>query len=102
MLAVENFTADTLIRRRGDALSAQVYGETVMIDAERGVYFGLDVIGSDVWRRLAEPTSPARLIADLVAAYDGDPVDIERDTLALLRKLKEFDLIVVEAATATS
>lgn len=102
MLTAENITINTPIHRRVDALTAQVDGETVMIDAERGAYYGLDVIGSDVWRRLAEPTSPARLIADLIASYDGDPDDIERDTMALLRQLIKYDLIVVEAAPATS
>jgi len=63
------------------------------MDVDRGVYYGLDPVGSDVWHRLAEPTTPARLVAGLIDAYQGEPRTIEAQTLALLERLVEKGLV---------
>lgn len=89
-----------ILRRKADALSAEIDGEVVVMAPEQGEYYGLDAIGSDIWRRLETPTTPARLIADLVAAYEGDPAAIASDTLALLERLAEKGLLIFPAETA--
>lgn len=82
------------ICRNAEALSTEIDGEVVIMDPERGEYYGLDPVGSDIWRRLARPTTPARLVTDLIESYDGDPAMIERDTFALLERLAEKGLVV--------
>lgn len=81
------------IRRKSDVLSAEVGDEVVIMAPEEGKYYGLDAVGSAIWDRLAEPTTPARLIAELVGAYDGDPAAIEGDTMALLERLSDRHLL---------
>ena len=88
-----DITANTPIRRKIDVLCAEVDGETIMMDAEKGFYYGIKAIGSDIWHRLAEPVTPARLTADMVDAYDGAPAEIERDVLAFLGQLVEQELV---------
>lgn len=91
---------DATLRRAGDMLCAEVDGEIVMMDAAKGVYFGLNDIASDVWRRLSEPVSPAALIAALAEAYEGEAGEIRRDVLALLGQLAEQGLIQIDSPLA--
>lgn len=83
------------IRINPVVLATDVDGEMVMMDAERGSYYGLNAIGSDIWNRLAEPTVVADLCSDLSRAYDAPAERIEAETLELLRLLAEKNLVLV-------
>ncbi|HYH21262.1 MAG TPA: PqqD family peptide modification chaperone [Azospirillum sp.] len=83
------------VQRVADVLSAEVDGEAVLMSIEKGFYFGLDDIGSDVWRRLEEPVGVAALAAALAEDYDGDPAVIEHDVIALLTDMAANGLVEV-------
>lgn len=76
-------------------LTAEVDGEVVLMSVSDGMYFGLNTVGSDIWRRLAQPTRVADLCAALSADYEGDAAQIERDVLTLLTKLVERQLVEI-------
>lgn len=82
------------ICRKSDVLSAEMDGTVVIMDPDEGVYFRLDAVGSDIWRRLDEPMTLAGLIASLIDTYEGDPEAIEADTLALLDRMTEKGMLV--------
>ena len=86
---------NTRLRRVADMLSTEVEGELVMMDVENGVYFGLDAIGTDIWKRLETPTTAAELVSDLSHDYEADTAIIERDVLALLDDLAGRGLVEV-------
>ena len=83
------------VRRAADVLTTEVEGELVMMDVEKGVYFGLDAIGTDIWKRLEAPVAVADLAAGLVRDYDAEPETIERDVLALLTDMTARGLVEV-------
>ena len=74
----------TVIFRSPAVLAAEVEGEIVMMSIERGSYYGLDNIGSDIWKRIEQPCSFAALIDGLVADYDADRTTITVDVRLLL------------------
>lgn len=74
---------------------AQVADETVMMDARKGVYYGLDAIGSEIWTRLKEPVTVETLLARLAEEFDAAPGEIERDVIDLLSDLAEHGLLEV-------
>jgi hypothetical protein len=76
-------------------LAADIDGEVVLMSVADGLYFGLDTIGSDVWRRLAQPVRLADICADLTARYDAEPGLIERDVLELIAKLHARQLVEI-------
>lgn len=90
-----HLTSETVIRRCGTPLSTEVDGETLLMSVESGRYYGLDEVGSDVWRRLDKPASVAALCLSLGQVYDGDADQIERDVIALLVQLHAEGLIEV-------
>ena len=85
----------TRLRRTDGVLATTVDGELVMMDVEKGVYFGLDAIGTDVWNRLEAPVTAAELADALAQDYEADTATIERDVLALLSRMAEQGLVEV-------
>ncbi len=90
-------TLSSIVRAVPDMLTADVDGETVMMDAESGHYYNLDPIGSRIWHALAEPTRVDALCDRLAADYDAPIELIRKDVLALLESLNERKLLVVDA-----
>jgi|ERR1041385_5304595 Coenzyme PQQ synthesis protein D (PqqD) len=83
----------TMISRSTSVLTAEVDGEIVMMSIEQGRYFGLDDIGSDIWKRLDTPCSFAELIDRLARDYDADRATIAADVRDLLGRMAEQDVV---------
>jgi hypothetical protein len=83
----------TVIVRSPSVLTAEVDGEIVMLSVERGHYFGLDDIGSDIWKRIDPPCSFAELVDRLAANYDADRATIAADVRALLVRMAAQDAV---------
>lgn len=81
------------IQRKQSLLDTAINDETVLMDVQKGEYYGLDDIASMVWHLLAQPTTAAQIITTLIQRYDGEPEIIRRDTLALLQNMAERDLL---------
>ena len=86
---------DAEVVRKDDCLGAAVGDEQVLLDVERGVYIGLNPIGSDIWQRIERPVRVSALCAALSQAFEGDPAQIETDVVAFLGTLLEQGLIRV-------
>lgn len=86
-------TRETVLCRSARPLAAEVDGEVVLMSVEHGKYYGLDDIGSDIWRRLEQPLRIADLVAALSADYDGEATVIERDVLELFARLLDDGLV---------
>jgi hypothetical protein len=83
----------TVISRSPSVLTAEVDGEVVMMSIEQGRYFGLDDIGSDIWRRIEPPCSFAVLVDRLASDYDADRATIAADVQALLDRMVAQDVV---------
>ena len=83
----------TVISRSPSVLTAEVDGEIVMMSIEQGRYFGLDDIGSDIWKRIEPPCSFATLIDRLVVDYEADRATIAADVQALLGRMAAQDVV---------
>jgi predicted transcriptional regulator len=78
-------------------IAATVDREIVILSVERGSYYGLDDIGSEIWEKLASPTSIVAICDALAEKYQGDRATIERDVLALMEQMAAEGLISVES-----
>jgi hypothetical protein len=90
-------TLSSSVRAVPDMLTADVDGETVMMDAESGHYYNLDPIGSRIWQALAEPMQVDALCESLARDFDAPIEVIRKDVLALLETLAERKLLLVDA-----
>lgn len=90
-------TMTSLVQWDKDQIAAAVDREVVILSVERGCYYGLDEIGSEIWEKLASPSRIDAICATLADKYDADRPTIERDVLALLEQLAAEGLISVVA-----
>lgn len=83
------------VSRAPKHLETEVDGNIILMSVEKGVYCGLDDIGSDVWRRLAQPMGVAALCDALIVDYRGEREQITADVLELLTALHRQGLVDV-------
>lgn len=89
--------ATAVARVSPQQVSSELGDETVILHVEDGVYYGLDPVGTSIWRLLQEPRAVADIRDRIVDEYDVDPARCERDLVALLRDLQRQRLIMVAA-----
>jgi len=94
-MSAAGIALDSRVRWSVDPLAAEVSGNVVLMSIQRGAYYGLDSVGSDIWRRLTEPTPVSELCAALQAAYEADAATLRADVLRFLARLAEEGLIDV-------
>ena len=81
------------------AVGKELDGETVLLNLETGLYFGLNDVGSLVWRLLGQGGQTPRSLSEAVCAeYAADQTEVARDVEALLQDLQENGLLAEQAA----
>jgi hypothetical protein len=76
-----------------DVVFREIDGEAVLLDLERGTYFGLDAIGTHVWQTLVEHGCARPAVATLLEAFDVGSDILESDIATLLGELRTNNLI---------
>ena len=89
---------DSLVRRRGQLIEAEIDGELVGLDVEEGTCFGFNATATRVWSLLETPQRVSALRDALLAEYDVDAAQCEHELLELLRTLEQDGLIEMEPA----
>jgi len=69
-------------------------GEAVLLHLETGIYFGLDRVGTHIWRALERRDPLDRLVAGLVQEYEVDAATARADALRLIQQLTDKGLLV--------
>lgn len=94
---MEGITLNTRLCRRQDLMTSDLSdSETVMMDIDQGVYFGLDNVAKDIWDRLTTPCTLNELYQYLGERYEVEPGVLATDTLAFLTQMQERKLISLE------
>jgi hypothetical protein len=69
-------------------------GETVLLNLDSGVYFGLDAVGTRVWTLLLEHGTTGPVCAQMEREYVVERQELERDVQRLVRELRQKGLLV--------
>jgi hypothetical protein len=80
-------TLDATIVPSEDAVFRELDGQSVLLNLATGIYFGLDAVGTHVWRLAAENGSLRWISERLGAEYEASADTIERDLLTLAEAL---------------
>jgi len=71
--------------------------ETVILNAESGVYFSLNEVGGFLWERMSEqPRGFEDLVSSVVAEYDTDADTCRNDIREIVDQLSREKLIIAE------
>lgn len=88
-----SFAPSTPLVRSPDIIASEVDGELVLISIEDGKYFGLNAVGSEIWRLLEAPRSTEDLVSALKDHFDGDGETVEREAIAFIDQLAAQSLV---------
>lgn len=83
---------------RRDVLTRELRGESVLLDLASERYFGLDEVGTGMWRALTGAKTIDQAIQVLESEYDVEPARLRSDVAALVQKLAEAGLVDVRDA----
>jgi hypothetical protein len=75
-------------------LFRELEGESVLLDLESGVYFGLNGVGTRIWGLLGEQGSLRSVYERLLDEYDVAPSRLEWDLLGLATDLCDRGLTI--------
>lgn len=85
-----------LVRRRDQPLTNHLSdNETVMLDTDRGRYYGVRDVGKVIWEHLAYPTTIDELCCHLLARFDVDAETCRREVGGFLDELHKQGLIEI-------
>ena len=74
-------------------IETDVDGEVMALSIRQGTCYGMNRVGSRIWKLLANPVRIDDLCASLLAQYRVDPEVCERQVLDLLEELRAEGLI---------
>lgn len=76
-----------------ETVASRLGDETVILHLSRGIYFGLDAMGTIVWERLQEGDTPEAILAYIRANLSNVPGTVEAEVTHFLMQLLENELI---------
>lgn len=79
-------------------LARELQGESVLLNLNTESYFGLDEVGTDMWRALTTSDSVEAAYQMLLTQYDVEPERLRQDLNELIEKLVEQGLIEIRDA----
>lgn len=98
---VGSVSGDSTVVASTRQVSTEVEGESVILNFDDGVYYGLDNLGTLVWSLLSEPIAVSEIRDAIVAEYEVDDSRCETDLLELLNDMQGAGLVQVSESTAS-
>lgn len=87
-----------ILRRRlrpsPDAVESAVGDETVILHLGHGTYYGLDAVGTRIWKMIGQQMAIADVCQQLAEAYDVDLATVQLDARKFLVDLEAQGILV--------
>jgi hypothetical protein len=74
-------------------LCRELSGETVLLNLESGVYYGLDTVGTRVWQLLLQGCTVDGICNTMIDEYDVAPDVLHADVVRLVGELRERGIV---------
>ena len=81
-----------------EVLMQEISGESVLLDLKSESYFGLDEVGTRIWRLVERDGHLKAVHSALQAEYDVDAARLEYDLKELMGRLVDAGLVAVQTA----
>lgn len=96
-LAVTRIDLSRIVVTTADhVIFQELENEMVLLDLQTGGYYGLNEVGTRIWRELQEGRSPEDIVAALVRDYEIADEQVEQDMRSFLASLEGQGLISVD------
>jgi Coenzyme PQQ synthesis protein D (PqqD) len=81
-----------------EQVSCLLGDESAILNMKNSVYYGMNPVGTRVWRLLQQPRTVSELRDIILEEYEVDPTRCERDLLDLLADMQSEGLVEVNEA----
>jgi hypothetical protein len=88
-------TDNSLLIRNSDLIAADMDGETVMMSINKGIYYGINGVGSRIWTLLENQISMTDIDKIICAEYAVDAPRFQADLKVFIEEMLENHLISV-------
>ena len=75
--------------------------EVVILNFYNGTYYGLDSVGTSVWKFIQEAKTISEVNEYILSNYEVEPKQCENDLLQLFNELEEHKLICIQHEAVT-
>ncbi len=79
------------------AVGEVIDGEAIIINLVTGVYYSMQGIGGEIWSMICERRSARSMVEEIVARYDADAEQVQRDLDDVLAQLAAEELVRISA-----
>ncbi|MBC1224366.1 lasso peptide biosynthesis PqqD family chaperone [Nostoc sp. UCD121] len=83
-----------------EQISSDLDGEAVILNLKSGVYYGLNPVGASIWSLIQQPKTISEIQDALLAQYEVESEQCDRDLFSMLHQLEAEGLIEVSDETA--
>ncbi len=95
-MAPDTLTADSRLTISAGVVFSEIDGETVLLSAEAGKYYGLDEIGTRIWMLLQEDPRLGGVHARLSQEYEAPTDRLWDDLVRLVTEMRTNGLVEVD------
>lgn len=92
---IKQITNSSIVAATKNQISSDAGNETIVLELEKGNYYGLGEVSSRVWELVQQPISLEDLSNKILEEYEVSPEQCEQDLHQLLKKLLELGLIQI-------
>lgn len=96
MGSLKEIGLNSMVYQSAGLVAADMDGQKVMLNIDKGKYYGLDDIGSRIWELIEKPRTVRELVAVLLKEYDVEDETCQRDVLTFLNKLHAQGLVGID------
>lgn len=89
-------TIQRSLRVNQAVVSAELDNETVLLNVETGIYFGLDEVGSQIWTLLLAGQEQQAIVAHLLDVYDAEPSVVQTDVAEFIESLTAKGILCLD------
>ena len=93
---MKDITLDSVVKATDRQMSADLAGETVVLNYGDNVYYSLNEVGARIWALVQDSNKVREILATLLAEYDAEPEDCRTDLLELLGELQQLGLVEIQ------
>lgn len=92
-----DLSLSSVVRIGDDVVFRELEGEAVLLDLERGTYFGLDAVGTRIWQLIEQYGALATVLERLVSEFDVSTAEAAADLVDLVQQLAARGLVEFDA-----
>ena len=94
-MKASSLSQTSIISADKNHLATELNGETVILSFATGSYFGLDEVGSVIWKAIQQPTSISQICEAVMSEYDVPQEECYADIVDIIQELVAHQLATV-------